>query len=75
MSSFAKYLIGFGFLIVLIGVIILALNKIGIPLGKLPGDIHFKKERFVFYFPIITSIIISIGLTILINVIIWLFKK
>ncbi len=38
-------------------------------LGKLPGDIHIKKENFSFYFPLTSSIIISIILTLLIYLI------
>lgn len=37
--------------------------------GKLPGDILIKKDNFTFYFPLTTSIIISIILTILLNII------
>jgi len=47
----------------------------GIPVGKLPGDIAIKKERFSLYFPIVTSIVISIILTIIINLVIWIARK
>lgn len=55
--------------ILLIGGIILIIASvliekgIRIPLGRLPGDIIVKKENFTFYFPLATSIIISILLT------------
>ena len=67
MSVLAKHLILIGIVIVIIGFVILGLLKLGFPLGKFPFDIHIKKEKFVFYFPIITSIVVSIVLTILIN--------
>jgi len=44
---------------------------IKIPFGKLPGDIFIERENFRFFFPITTSIIISIILTI----IFWILKK
>ncbi len=75
MMNLAKYLIVIGSIIVLVGLIIYGLVKIGIPLGQFPGDIQVKKERFSIYFPIVTSIIISIFLTVLINLFIWIFKK
>jgi hypothetical protein len=37
--------------------------------GKLPGDIYIKKENFIFYFPITTAILISIILTLILNII------
>jgi Protein of unknown function (DUF2905) len=42
-----------------------------IPLGHLPGDIHIVREGFSFYFPIVTCIVISVVVTVLI----WLFKR
>ena len=44
------------------------LMMIGLPLGRLPGDIAVKRENFSFYFPITTSIILSIILTLLFSV-------
>ena len=41
------------------------LLMMGVPLGRLPGDIAVKRENFSFYFPIATSIILSIILTLL----------
>ena len=64
-----KNIIYIGILIVVIGLLWPWITKL--PLGKLPGDIAIKKEGFQFYFPITTMIVISI----VISVVIWLFKK
>jgi len=64
--DFGKLFITIGFLLVLVGIVIIFIGKIPY-IGKLPGDIYIKKERFVFYFPLVTSIIISIILTIILN--------
>ncbi|MCW5603739.1 MAG: DUF2905 domain-containing protein [Burkholderiales bacterium] len=40
-------------------------------IGRLPGDLHIQRENFSFHFPLMTSIIISIVITVLI----WLFRK
>jgi hypothetical protein len=55
-------------LIIVIGLLLLVGGKIPW-IGRLPGDIIIKKEKFSFYFPITTSILISILLTFLF----WLF--
>jgi len=60
----ANFLIIIGLILVIIG-LLLKFNLI------LPGDILIKKEKFVFYFPIMTSIVLSIFLTILF----WLINK
>ena len=58
-QELGKYLIILGILIVVIGVAITFWGKIPF-LGKLPGDIKIEKENFTFYFPIVTSIALSV---------------
>ena len=57
-----------GKLLVLIGLAIAALGFLmmaGIPFGRLPGDIAIRRGNFSFYFPLVTSIVLSILLTLL----------
>jgi len=63
---FGKLLIGVGLFIVILGVILLLSPKIPF-LGKLPGDIVVQRENFTFYFPLATSFLLSIILTLLLN--------
>lgn len=62
-----KGLIIIGILFAVIGVILLLTPKIPY-LGRLPGDIVIKRENFVLYFPLATSIIVSIILTIIFSI-------
>ncbi len=67
MSGFGplgKMLILLGVFIILIGVLLVIGEKIPW-IGRLPGDIIIRKKNFTFYFPIVTSILISILLTLL----------
>ncbi|MFQ5470454.1 MAG: DUF2905 domain-containing protein [Gammaproteobacteria bacterium] len=64
-----RTLITIGLILVLIGVLWPLLQKSGI--GKLPGDISIQKDNFSFYFPVTTSIIISIVVTL----IFWVMRK
>lgn len=65
-----RYLIYAGIFLLVIGVLFLFGDKIPY-IGKLPGDIYIKKKNFTFYFPIVTSILLSL----LISLIIYLFRK
>ena len=67
----ARILIIFGIIFILIGGLLLLVGKIP-HIGRLPGDIYIKKDNFVFYFPLATCIILSILLTIVLNLI---FRK
>jgi uncharacterized protein HemY len=57
-----KLLILLGIIIILVGVIVTYSDRIPF-IGKLPGDITIEKENFKFYFPLTTSILISIVLS------------
>jgi len=63
MPSLARLLIGLGLLLVLAGLVIYLLGRIGIPLGHLPGDFAWRRKNVAFYFPLGTSILLSILLT------------
>ncbi|GIU00262.1 hypothetical protein TSL6_07680 [Sulfurovum sp. TSL6] len=65
MTDIGKSLIIIGFVVIIIGTVLLFSDKLPFNLGKLPGDISFKKENFSFYFPITTSILISVILSLL----------
>lgn len=69
-SSLGKMLIIIGVVIVIIGAVLLLGPKIPW-LGRLPGDFSYKGKNFTFYFPLGTSILISIVLTL----ILWLISK
>lgn len=71
MAEIGKSIIFFGIIIVIIGIILLFSERLPFNLGRLPGDIAVKKENFSFYFPITTSILISIVL----SLIFYLFNK
>ena len=65
MAEIGKSIIVIGLVIVLIGILLTFSDKLPFSLGKLPGDIVYKKENFSFYFPITTSIIVSVLLSLL----------
>jgi hypothetical protein len=57
-----------GKLLIVVGLVIAALGALvtlGLPLGRLPGDIVVRRGNFSFYFPLATSIVLSILLTLL----------
>jgi Protein of unknown function (DUF2905) len=75
METISRYLIFGGIVLILIGGGIFLASKFGIPLGRLPGDIRIEGENGSFYFPLTSSILISILLTIILNIITRFLKK
>lgn len=70
-DSFGKSLMMIGLLLLIIGALVHFGGKY-FPFGKLPGDISIEKEAFHFHFPIVTSLVISVILTIILNL---LFRR
>jgi hypothetical protein len=56
-----RFLIVLGIVLVVVGLLV----SFGVPIGRLPGDITYRRGNFSFYFPLTTSIIASILLTLL----------
>ena len=71
MTDLGKLLLVVGGVIVLIGAVLLLAGKLNLPLGRLPGDIVYRGKNTVFYFPIVTCILLSIILSLLF----WLFHR
>lgn len=74
MSEIGKWLLLGGVILFVLGGAFWLAGKIGLPLGELPGDIHAKGERWSIHFPIATCIVISIVLTVLLNLVARLIK-
>ncbi|HEX7959676.1 MAG TPA: DUF2905 domain-containing protein [Terriglobales bacterium] len=54
-----------GFVLVVIGLLLMLLNRTNLPVGRLPGDITYRGKNTVVYFPLATSILISIVLSLI----------
>lgn len=65
MSDLGKVLLGLGLLIALIGALLLLAGRFGLPLGRIPGDFAYEGRHVSVYFPLGTSILISIVLTVI----------
>lgn len=75
MENIGRFLMIGGIVLFVVGGLVFLAAKFGLPFGRLPGDIRIEREGFSFYFPLGSSILISILLTILVNIIIRSVKK
>ena len=75
MENIARYLMIGGVILFLVGGGVYLAAKFGLPLGRLPGDIRIEGENGSFYFPVTTSILVSVVLTIILNVIVRVLRK
>jgi hypothetical protein len=71
MTDLGKLLLVLGGVIFLAGAVLLLAGKFNLPLGRLPGDIVYRGKNTVFYFPIVTCILLSI----IVSLLLWLFRR
>jgi len=69
-SALGKMLLFFGAILVGLGLLLMFVHKVPF-IGKLPGDILVQKKNFSFYFPLTTSILLSI----LLSLVLWLWSR
>lgn len=74
MKSIGMLLLIVGCVTAILGMVLLVAPKIPW-LGHLPGDIHYRGKNTEFYFPVVTCIVVSIVLTVLLNVVLRLFRR
>ncbi len=71
MADLGKLLLVLGCVIIVVGAVLMLAGHFNLPLGRLPGDIVYRGKNTVFYFPIVTCILISVVL----SLIFWLFGR
>ncbi len=72
-GEIAKWLVRIGGILIVLGALLWVLRDVPFinKLGRLPGDIRISKDNFTFYFPVVTSILISLLLTL----ILWILRR
>jgi Protein of unknown function (DUF2905) len=69
MADLGKLLAVLGGVLLVVGLVFILLGRSGLPIGRLPGDILYRGKNTTFYFPLGTSIVLSVVLTIVLYVI------
>jgi len=71
MPGLGRTFIFLGFILVVVGVVILAFNRFNLPLGRLPGDFTWRGRGWSVSFPLATSILVSV----LLSVLLWVISR
>jgi hypothetical protein len=68
-TDLGKILVWLGGVVVAAGLVLMLLGKTSLPLGRLPGDIYYRGKNTTFYFPLATSILLSVVLSLVLYVV------
>ena len=71
MTDIGKMLVVLGVVVIVAGVVLMLAGRAHVPLGRLPGDIVYRGKNTTFYFPLATSIIVSVVL----SLVLWLVGR
>lgn len=71
MGDVGRLLVVLGGLLLVVGLVMILAGKVNLPLGRLPGDIVVRGKNTTFYFPLMTSIVLSVILTL----VLWLVNR
>jgi hypothetical protein len=75
LSNLARIVAVFGVVLLVLAGILYLLDRLDIPLGNLPGDLKFQRSNFTCAVPLVSGLIISVVLTLLINLILYFINK
>jgi hypothetical protein len=67
-NELAKALLGIGLVFIVAGSLLLLATRFGIPLGRLPGDLSYRGRNFAVFFPLGTSILVSVLLSLILYI-------
>ena len=71
MGDVGRTLVMLGGLLLVVGVVLILAGKVNLPIGRLPGDIVIRGKNTTFYFPLMTSIVLSVILTL----VLWIVNR
>jgi Protein of unknown function (DUF2905) len=69
MTDFGRMLVILGFVLVVVGAVLTIVGRAHLPLGRLPGDIVYRGKNTTVYFPLATSVLVSVVLSIVLYVV------
>jgi DUF2905 family protein len=69
MGDLGRMLVFIGGLLLVVGLVLILAGKVNLPIGRLPGDIVYRGKNTTFYFPLMTSILLSVILSLVLYVV------
>ena len=74
-DSIGRLLLVSGAILFVLGLLVILAGRLGLPFGRLPGDIVLRRDNVTVYAPLASCLVASIVLTILLNLVFWLLQR
>ena len=64
-----------GVLLAVVGLLVIGAGRLGLPLGRLPGDINVQRGGLTVFIPLVSCLLASVVLTVVVNLVLWILRR
>ena len=68
-------LVGGGVLLAVVGLLVIGAGRLGLPIGRLPGDINLQRGGLTVFIPLVSCLLASLVLTVVVNLVLWILRR
>ncbi len=74
-ENFGRILLVGGVLLAAVGLLVIGAGRLGLPLGRLPGDINIQRGGLTVFIPLVSCLLASVVLTVVVNLVLWILRR
>ena len=74
-ENFGRILIVGGVLLAVVGLLVIGAGRLGLPFGRLPGDINLQRGGLTVFIPLVSCLLASVVLTVVANLVLWIVRR
>ena len=74
-ETMGRILLVGGVLLAVVGLLVIGAGRLGLPLGRLPGDINLQRGGLTVFIPLVSCLLASLVLTVVVNLVLWILRR
>ena len=74
-ETMGRILLVGGVLLAVVGLLVIGAGRLGLPLGRLPGDINVQRGGLTVFIPLVSCLLASVVLTVIVNLVLWILRR
>ena len=74
-ETMGRILLVGGVLLAVVGLLVMGAGRLGLPIGRLPGDINLQRGGLTVFIPLVSCLLASVVLTVVVNLVLWILRR
>ncbi|MCW5850849.1 MAG: DUF2905 domain-containing protein [Anaerolineae bacterium] len=74
-ETIGRILLVGGVLLAVVGLLVIGAGRLGLPIGRLPGDINIQRGGLTVFIPLVSCLLASLVLTVVVNLVLWILRR